>query len=96
MERERRKAYSSYRDDFIYNISDFEESTFYFDDFSSDSDVEDALIDEEEDLLDQEDLFNDEVNFIECLTFSLTCIKFFDLFQYPVFSVIFLFSVFSV
>ena len=60
MERERRKAYSSYRDDFIYNISDFEESTFYFDDFSTDSDVKDALIDEEKDLLDQEDLFNCE------------------------------------
>ena len=66
MERERRKVYSSYRDDFIYNISDFEKSTFYFDDFSSDSDVEDEL-NEEEDLLDQEDLFNDEVNFIDCL-----------------------------
>jgi len=66
MERERRKVYSSYRDDFIYNISDFEESTFYFDDFSTDSDVENEL-NEEEDLLDQEDLFNDEVNFIDYL-----------------------------
>ena len=61
MDRERRKAYSSNRDDFIYNFSDLDYSNFYFDDFLDDSDVEDAFNCEEEDLLDQQDLFNDEV-----------------------------------
>ena len=61
MERERREAYSSYRDDFIYNFSDLDDSTFYFDDPFTDSDVEDGLGEEEEDLLDQEDLFEEEV-----------------------------------
>ena len=63
MERERRKVNSSFRDDFIYNLSDLHYSSFYFDGFLDDSDAEDAFNDEEEDLLDQEDLFEDEVKY---------------------------------